>query len=161
VLSLSDTFYQLARERLVKYPHIEHEWLGPDAKGKRVLSIPKGDDNGFDIRLVCEMYGLYPYAGDWHGAPWDVNTPNTTLEKICEDCLGFIRSILSPDGMLTVIYAGKKPRKWILSYPFPWGASRVNDETGLLFFNYFAPRSKRVFQNRHLPARELDLHGIS
>jgi hypothetical protein len=152
VPSLPDIFWQLASERLAEHPSLLHQWSGPDSKGKRVLYIPKAEDNGFDVRIECETYGIYPYADGWHGAPWDA--PNSTLDAVCKDCLGFIRSVVSPEAVLTVMYAGTKPYKWILSYP--WGETRTHDETGLLFFNYFARRQKRTLQNHHLPARQVD-----
>jgi len=152
VPSLPDIFCQLATERLAAHPSLVHRWSGPDSKGKRVLSVPKAEDSGFDVRIECEAYGLYPYADGWHGAPWDANAPNTTLEAICNDCLGFLRSVVSPEAILTVMYAGAKPYKWILSYP--WGEARTHDETGLLLFNYFARRQTRTLQNHHLPARQ-------
>ena len=157
VPSLPEVFWQQANARFAGHPTLRHEWSGPDGKGKRVLFVPKSNDNGFDVRIECEAFGLYPYADGWHGAPWDVNTPNTTLEAICDDCLGFLRSVVSPEAVLTVKYAGTKPYRWTLSYP--WGEARTNDETGLLFFNYLARRQTRMLQNHHLPAREPGLRA--
>jgi hypothetical protein len=151
---LPDIFHHLATQRLAAHPGLAHEWSGPDHKGKRILIIPEVEESGFDIRIDCETYGLYPYAGGWHGAPWDADRPKATLEEICEDCLGFIRSVVSPEAVLTVTYAGAKPIRWVLSYP--WRGTRTNDETGLLLFNYFAPRQRRIFQNHHLPPRGTD-----
>jgi hypothetical protein len=35
---------------------VAHKWAGPDKKGKRVLVIPKAEENGFEVRIECETY---------------------------------------------------------------------------------------------------------
>ena len=155
-MTLPDTFFRMALARLEEYPHLKHRWSGPEKGGRRILQIPKADEDGFDVTIECETYGLYPFADGWHGAPWDApRNSKTTNEEVCEDCLGFVRSVLCPDATLTVWYTSGKAYRWILSYP--WGNTRSNDETGSLFFNYFGHRERRVFQNRHLPPRETAL----
>jgi hypothetical protein len=149
--ALPDTFYKLASSRLAELPGLPHEWVsGPD--GKRSLRIPKLDESGFDITIECESNGLHPFAEGWHGAPWEANTPDMSIEEVAEDCLGFVRTLLCPDATLTVHYSGGRPYRWILRYP-TLGAP-VKDETGLLFFNYFGRRETREFRNTHLPPRE-------
>jgi len=118
------------------------------------LRIPKADDGGFDVTIDCQTYGLYPFAGDWHGAPWDVNTPKMSLDDICRDCLGFVRSLLCADSRLTVSYSNGRPFRWVLTYPV--GGRSVNDRVGLLLFNYFGLRTTRGFQNHHLRRRETE-----
>ncbi len=150
--SLPETFFRMASTRLSEYPDLHHQWSGPERDGKRVLRIPKIDDSGFDVTIECETYGLYPFADGWHGAPWDApHDSKTTNEAVCEDCFGFLRSILCPDASLTIWYTSGKPYKWILSYL--WNDTWINHKTPSLFFNYFGRREKRVFQNRHLPRR--------
>lgn len=57
--TVSDTFFELASERLSGHPSLQCRWeTGP--KGKRTLIIPKIDSQGFDIRIECESHGLYP-----------------------------------------------------------------------------------------------------
>ena len=149
--SLSEAFFKVAGARLGEYPQLRHAWEGPEKSGRRVLSIPKQDTGGFDVRIECESYGLYPVADGWHGAPWDNNPSVGTPEKIAEQCFGFLRTVLSPDAVLNVHFSAGKPYKWILSYPT--GQLPVNDETGLLLFNYFGRREVREYRNRHLPSR--------
>lgn len=151
--SLPDTFFRMATARLGEHPSPALHWSGPDQNRKRILDIPKAREDGFDVRIECETYGLYPYAGRWHGAPWDApHDADTTNEGLCEDCLGFVRSVLCPDSTLTVFFASGDPYKWILTYP--WNGTRMNEETGSLFFNYFGRRERRVFRNQHLPPCE-------
>ena len=149
--ALPEQFFQYASEKFAEHPDLLHHWSGPDAKGKRVLRIPKQEESGYDVEIQCETYGLYPYAEGWHGAPWDANTPSTNPPELCANCLGFVRSLLCPDASLTVSYTGGKPYKWALSYPI--GNTRTIDRTGFLLFNYLGRRTSRVFKNHHLPSR--------
>lgn len=154
--TLPDTFFRMTTEWLSAHPHLSPQWLGPEKDGKRTLRIPKADEQGFDVTIECESYGLYPFCDGWHGAPWDApHDSKTTDEGVCEDCLRFLHLILCPDATLTVWYTSGKPYKWVLSYP--WRGHRANDDARSLFFNYFGRREKRMFQNRHLPSRETHL----
>ena len=150
-MSLSDTFFALASERFASYPSVRHTWSGPERSGKRVLELPSEAESGFTVRVDCEPYGLYVYAGDWHGAPFECGPDAATLETTAEDCLGFIRTLLCEDSSLEVAYSSNKPFRWALSYPTDVGVQR--EEVGLFFYNYFGSRSKRVFQNKLLPSR--------
>jgi hypothetical protein len=149
--SLPDTFFRVAEGALSGHPTVRHQWSsGP--RGKRTLTIPRADEAGFDVTIQCETYGLFPFAGHWHGAPWDANTPGRSLEDVAKDCLGFVRSLICADSRLTVHYANARPFRWVLQYPF--GNRRVEDRVGLFIFNYFGHRTVRELQNRHLPPRE-------
>jgi len=151
--ALPDTFFRMAEDTLRVQPEVAHEWSS-GRRGKRTLRIPKGDDGGFDVTIACETYGLYPFAGDWHGAPWDVNTPNMSLDDLCRDCLGFVRSLICADSTLTVYYSNGRPFRRVLTYPL--SGQSVNDRVGLLVFNYLGRRTMREFQNHHLPRRETE-----
>jgi hypothetical protein len=80
--SLPETFFRIANAGLDANPRILHQWSSGH-RGKRTLRIPKADERGFDVTIECQTYGLYPSADEWHGAPWDVNTPNMSVEEIC------------------------------------------------------------------------------
>jgi hypothetical protein len=149
--SLPDTFFEMAQGILSRHPTVAHEWT-LHTSGKRTLRLPAVSSNGFDVVIQAETYGLYPYAGDWHGAPWDSNMPKMSFAEICEDCLGFVRSLLCSDSSLQVFYSNERPYRWVLSYPLDGG--QFSDRTGLLVFNYFGRRTKRTFQNQQLPPRE-------
>jgi hypothetical protein len=147
--SLPDTFLRLGTEVLSKHPRLRHEWTS-SRDGKRTLLIPRADESGFDVRIECETYGLYPFAGEWHGAPWDA--PKTSLDEVCRDCLGFVRSLLCADSRLIVSLTNGRPFRWTLEYPL--GGAVVRDRVGLLLFNYFGRRTTHEYQNRHLPPRD-------
>jgi hypothetical protein len=149
--SLPDTFFEMAQQITARYPALAHEWTS-EPSGKRTLRFPAASSTGFDVVIQAETYGLYPYAGDWHGAPWDYNTPKMTFAEICEDCLGFVRSLLCSDSSLEVCYSNERPYRWVLIYPL--AGQRISDRTGLLLYNYFGRRSARTFQNEQLPPGE-------
>ncbi|MCB0408113.1 MAG: hypothetical protein KDD34_07920 [Bdellovibrionales bacterium] len=148
--SLPEIFFRKASDILKQYPELSFEWN--ESSEKKTLKILKNENSGFDIEVECETYGLYPSADGWHGAAWDSTTPNTTFEELSEDCLGFVRSLLCSDSKLTVLFSNGKPYKWILSYPID--GSIVDDETGLILFNFFGKRTRVEFQNKVLPSRE-------
>jgi hypothetical protein len=150
-MTFPETFFGMASTALAAHPDLKHEWSN-GAMASRTLKIPKSDAEGFDVTIVCHSYGLYPYADDWHGAPWDVTTPQTSLNEMCRDCLGFVRSLLCEDSSLTVSYTNGRPYRWVLRYPM--GGKAIDDRMGLLLFNPFGRRSIRVFRNKHLPVRE-------
>ena|SRR5688572_12189461 len=149
--SLPDTFFEMAQQVIARHPTLQHEWTS-EASGKRTLKVSAASPTGFDVTIEAETYGLYPYAGEWHGAPWDSSMPRMSFAEICEDCLAFVRSLLCSDSSLQVFYSNERPYRWVLSYPFE--GQRVSDRTGLLVFNYFGRRSVRTFQNEQLPPRE-------
>ncbi|MFB3897695.1 MAG: hypothetical protein ACE14V_15490 [bacterium] len=148
--NLPKIFENCAKSILEKYPNIQTKWDDNGTKRSR-LTIYKQDENGFDIIVEAETYGLYPFAGGWHGAPWEIGPTDTTPEKLCEQFMGFIRSLLCTDAMLEVKYASGFSYKWILTYPTEQGIE--SEVTGLLFYNYFGKRTNRIFQNQHLPPR--------
>ncbi len=145
---LIDAFRAMAEPRL-DAENIAHTWEVLDAK--TVLRVPAASPTGFDVQVDCETYGLYVYADAWHGAPFEVGPITSTPQATAENCLGFIRTLLSEDSSLLVTYAGAEPIRWRLSYATEAGEEQ--EETGLLIFNFLAPRSQRTLVNKHLPAR--------
>jgi hypothetical protein len=145
---LIEAFRAVAEPRF-EAERIAHGWqtLG----SKTVLLVPATLTTGFDVRVECESYGLYVYAGGWHGAPFEVGPLTATPRETAENCLGFVLTLLSEDSELLVTYAGAKPIRWRLSYATEGG--RESAETGLLVFNFLAPRMQRTLVNRHLSAR--------
>jgi hypothetical protein len=149
--SLPEAFFVLASARLGGRAPVAHRWSGPESDGKRVLEVPAAAESGFSVRVECETYGLYVYAEGWHGSPFECGPVTATPEETAENCLGFVRTLLCADSSLEVSYAGAKPYRWVLKYATDNGAEQ--EEMGLLVYNYFGSRSKRVLQNNHLPPR--------
>ena len=123
-------------------PSLNYSWRTSDS-GAEILSIEPVGESGFPVELVFEEYGVYPYAGDWHGAPWDSGRwDGERLAKAIEE---FLKSVYSADGYLDVYYVSGRPIRLILHHRFEgvW----VNDETGLIFFNWFGKRSRQRLSN--------------
>jgi hypothetical protein len=73
-------FKEVAEKVTWDCPSDKCEWTSEPNKPKETLTIHKLDENGFDVRLECESYGLYPFAGGWHGAPWvKMGTPDKKM----------------------------------------------------------------------------------
>ena len=148
---LPTIFENYVTEILANLPELEIEWETLNGGDKKRLKIKKSDPSGFDVIAECETYGLYPFAGEWHGPAWELWPGNETLLDLCEQFMGFIRSLLCSDSKLEVKYAGGSPYKWVLTYPTEEGTEF--QEIGLFFYNYFGRRTSKVFQNHHLPSR--------
>lgn len=144
---LSVAFEEYASQILSRHPEVQAKWEASRGGGRR-LTIFKKDESGFDVVIDAEDYGLYPYAGEWHGPAWDLNG---SCEDLCVEFMGFVRSLLCQDSKLEVFYAGSSPVKFVLTFPTEVGEESL--ETGRFFFNYFGKRSSKAFQNRHLPVR--------
>ena len=78
-------FEQYASEILLSHPEVRVKWEVTKTGGKR-LTIYKQDESGFDVVVDAETYGLYPYAGDWHGPAWDLSGD---CEVLCQEFMGF------------------------------------------------------------------------
>ena len=138
---------------LSENPTLNASWAG------KTLTIPRQNASGFDVIVEAETYGLYPFVrildfrSVWHGVPWEPGPafPNPDYLELCEQFMGFVRSLLCEESKLEVHIAGTTPYKWTLKYPTEHG---IESETmGVLFFNYFGKRSTKSYQNRHLPVR--------
>lgn len=147
---LPSEFERYAKRLLAGYPEVSTKWDSLAHDGKH-LTIFRKDESGFDVVVEAYTYGLYPYAGDWHGPAWELVSKEETCGELCEQFMGFVRSLLCEDSQLEVRYAGSWPYKWRLTYPTEDGFK--TEETGLFIFNYFGARSQRIFQNHHLPTR--------
>ena len=149
--ALVEAFETRARAVLVGYPQLAHRWEDIDKWRGRRLSIPKAEESGFDVSVAAYPNGLYAYAGPWHSPAWDGCAPGESVDAMCEEFLGFLRTLLCEDAALAVDYAGGSPYRMRLHYQTEQGGE--SSVTGQLFFNYFGKRSQKFFRNRHLPRR--------
>jgi hypothetical protein len=151
-LKYPDTFFRVASTILERHPEVRHQWSFDEKKQNRKLIIPKVEDSGFDVGVNCETYGLYPWAGDWSGPCWDINTPKTTLEEMSEEVLALLRILLSPESRLGILYRGNRKSKLILEFATPTGW-HVHDKHGVNFLAWFGEKKTKVCQNSHLLRR--------
>ncbi len=151
---ITEIFHETARPILARHPELSHQWIRDEKRPRYELVIRKQNEQGFDVGLICEPYGLYPWAGQWRGSLWDAITPDTSLhhQQVCENCLGFLRTLLSPDSRLRILSKAGKPYRWILELTDgqTW---KAQEETGLFFYPYFAKAAEMILQNHHLPSR--------
>lgn len=145
-----ETFKGLAEPVLSRHPQLQFTWDNNPKNDAYTLRILKTSETGFDVGVEVQTYGLYVFAGDWHGATWDINTPNTSVIAMCRSALGYLRALLCNDTRLRVRSAGGRAFKWFLEVATPNGWA-VSEEMGLLFFRFFSTRSEQTFQNEQLP----------
>jgi len=107
-----------------------------------LLIVPQQREKGFEFRLECFDYGVYPTAAGWRGGCWDVTV--YTADNLREALDAFLKSLLN-DAVLEVRLSNARPYKWILHYCFD--GARVADETGRVLFNWFGRRSTERFSN--------------
>src|SRR5262245_22361378 len=63
---------------------------------------------GFDLGAKCETYGLYPWAGEWQGAPWE--PVDWSVDQLCEEYFGLVRMLVSRDARLRLKYRRNRLR---------------------------------------------------
>jgi hypothetical protein len=154
--SIPEVFERQARAVLAEHPELAAQWSVISKGAGRQLFIPKSEPSGFDITVQAETYGLYPFAGDWHGAPWELSPRDrrsikTQIDDLCAEFLGFVRTMLSTDATLYVHYSNDRPYRWVLSYETEIGPD--TEECGQIVYNYFGKRRVETLRNRHLPTR--------
>jgi hypothetical protein len=135
------------------HPSLKHSWRNNPKKGNLTLSIIRESETGFDVGVCCEAYGLYPLAGDWHGSPWDAKTEKHSENSQISHCLGWVRRSLCPATRLRIQTSNGSPFRWNLEH-HESGQWILEEEMGLLVFNYFGTRGEVILQNHHLPPSE-------
>ena len=151
-----DAFYRTASDVLARHPEIKHSWTFNEKKQRRELLIPKAEPTGFDVGVNCETYGLYPWAGDWVGAPWDVADPDP-VEKRFEQVLALLRILISPESRLRRVSKGRIQAGVFVDFVTPTGWHGYLPDAGNLFA-WFGERKETIYQNFHLPRRK-DFNG--
>ena len=144
-----EAFKVVADPILAKHPTLRFAWERHPKGAAYTLRIFKTLPTGFDIGMEVQTYCLYPFAGDWHGSPWDITTPGVPVVAMCRYALGLIRALLSADTRLRVRCAGGRPYKWCVESATPTGWA-LHEETGLLLFRFFSTRTDEFFQNTQL-----------
>lgn len=108
-----------------------------------LVILPKQNPDGFEVRLECMDYGVYPVAEGWEGGCYDVTIWKP--EDLSSSLMEFIKSVVS-DAELIVYYSNGKPYKWILHHPLFEG-NEVFDETGSWLFNWFGKKTRKIYRN--------------
>jgi len=153
---LTEIFLDVVKPVLTRHPRLSHALILNEKHPNVELIIHKQSESGFDVGIFCEAHGIYPWAGKWRGASWDATTPHAegNMQQTCENCLGFIRTLLSPDARLLVKSKGGQPCQWILQL-FDGKEWRAQEESRLVIYNYFGTLKEEIFQNKHFRSRRL------
>ena len=153
-IKLTDIFLDVVKPVLARHGELSHAIRINEKRPRVDLIIHQQEDQGFDVGVVCETHGIYPWAGNWHGASWDATTPYAegNLQQTCENCLGFVRTLLSPDARLRVQSKAGQPCHWIIEL-FDGENWHTQEESSLVIYNYFGKLTETTHQNRHFPSR--------
>ncbi len=130
-----------AAEALATAPKGSHHWQGDE------LVFPTRDGDGFDVTLQPDAQGILAYTD----VAFHEHCGGEPHEAV-QQALGLARDLLSPDMRIRERRAGHSGYRWLLERRDgeEW---IVESTTGLLFWNYFAARTERVYQNSQLPGR--------
>ncbi len=137
----ADELRSQARSILADHPDMPHHWRNDG------LVFSGSDLDGFEVTLQPDGQGIVVLTGvglheHVEGAP----------AEAVRDALGLVRDLLSPDMRVRELRAGGRAYRWLLERR-ELDRWTCESQTGLLFWNYFARRSERVYQNRWLPGR--------
>ncbi len=146
-----DLFKDLTSAFLESYPQIRYEWV---ERGEVVgINIPKQEENGFNVFWGFDRFEIYFEAGDIHHSSITLEH-QTSPEKEIRYHLGFLRDLLSNKMRIVEKYAGKTPYKMQVQN---WDGQQwqTEDIVGSVFYNYFAKKSERTYQNNILEGKEI------
>ena len=141
--SLKVTVTEIAERFVSVYPQLEDNYsIGEDES--LVFSVD-GSPDGFDVHIeIMDEKQIVLHAGSIHTHVYQADQED--VSDFVYEQFEHIRSLLSPLCRIVEFKAGKSPYKWVLEY--------LDDDTwipgdtmGLLFYNYFGHRSKRIIQN--------------
>jgi hypothetical protein len=151
---LTEIFLEVVKPILTRHPRLSHALTLNEKRQRAELIIHKQNEKGFDVGVFCEPHGIYPWAGNWRGALWDATTPHAegNLRQTCENCLGFIRTLLSRDARLRVKSKGGQPCQWIIEL-FDGEKWHAQEESSLVIYNYFGALTEEILQNNHFRSR--------
>lgn len=130
------------------YSQLEHSWGLIEGAELEVLEIPSSDENGFDIFCVLEDDQIIISSGGHHDH-YDLEGDEYDFVN---HILGLVYDLLSPVMRLKEYRAGKSGYKWELEM-LENGAWETKSSSQLLFYNYFARKSVKIYQNTQLPLR--------
>ena len=148
-MSFAEDFYRYGKAIFIEFPEIEHDWTLSD--GNCELFVPAFSASGFDIRFVFERDTVTVIWGIWH-SHMDLDESGGDTKTRIENLFGLLRDMLSPNMRIRELYAGSRPYRGFLE-TFDGKVWAVEEENGLLFWNYFGKRSVRTYSNSVLQGR--------
>jgi hypothetical protein len=122
-------------------PALAFRWRGND------LVFPKAAQDGFDVIVRPHSEGLLVLTDVEIRDEIENDPPEAAREA-----LDLVRQMLSPDMRIRERSAGGQGYGWTLE-SLHEGRWMPVVQIGVLFWNYFARRSERIYQNRVLPGQ--------
>ena len=144
---LPNLFARRWRQYAKAHPHLEGH-LEHD-RGGTLLLIPRDSDDGFDVRLRCETWGVILCAGPWEDLPWE--SASNDWAGLCDQVYACVRALLSPDAYLLQRLRRDKLRSCHVRVRCADGWTTAGTHSCSLI--PFGPFSRLVLQNRLLPSR--------
>ena len=142
---------QQAAAMLGAHRDLVHTWEKAST-GVR-LNFPARSEEGFAVAIEAEPRALRVHG---HGFHTHFDWQATAADAV-RHALALVRDLLSPSMRVRELRAGDRPYRWELQ-AYEGGTWVRKEVTIHLFWNYFAPRTVRVFQNRMLPSRSEPSH---
>jgi hypothetical protein len=149
-LELLRVFEAYSQKAVLMHPEMRASLDRNKSKNRITLFIPKKNEDGFDIKAVCQEWGIYPEAGPYDGGAWEP-MGGWSSEDVCRELFGLFRMLLSKDGRLRITYRQNKIininvelhriEGWSLEDPLIKSVIPSEEIT------------IKVLQNDHLPAR--------
>lgn len=124
-------------------------------RGRKGISfkVPRLGAAGFDVGATVDVYGIYPSAGPWQGAPWEPIRNQWQTRDVCVNFFAFVRILLSPASRLLCTYRRDKLRSVDVELSYKNKGWTSFERQGF-FVLPFGQLSENCLQNEHLPARE-------
>ncbi len=148
-MHFAEVFRQYGIARFADYPEIGHDWSV--SRENCGLFVPASSESGFDIGFVVEPTVVTVNWGNWH-SHYDLDEYRGGAEAFIADLYGLLRDMLSPDMRVRELRARSTPYRGFLE-SFDGTRWSVEQENGLLFWNYFGRRSVVTYSNSVLPGR--------
>jgi len=145
---LAQEFINSSEKFFQAYPQVEHSWSVITGAELEVLEIPSRSEIGFEITCVIEDAQIVISSGGHH----DHYEVEGDEEDFVNHLFGLIYDLLTPVMRLKEYRAGKSGYKWELEL-LENGGWKTESCSGLLFYNYFARKSVKIYQNKQLPVR--------
>ena len=147
--NFTEAFVKQAEAALAAYPHLHHEWRRQTGEVK--LVFPPAGPEGFEVwALASDAELIVGGEGAHHHFEYD-DGPH---EDAIAAALGLVRDLLSPTMRVREYLAGASAYRGVLEAEV-YGEWHAEEESGSIFYNWFAPGSERVLQNHHLPPRAI------
>ena len=147
--NFTEPFVQQAEAVLAAYPHLHREWRRRTGEVK--LVFPPAGPEGFEVwALASDSELIVGGERAHHHFEYD----DGPQEDVVAAALGLVRDLLSPAMRVREYLAGASAYRWALEAEVN-GEWHSEEESGDVFYNWFAPRSERVRQNHHLAPRAI------